>query len=308
MSIGYVVCIGRNTIDEYYRWDHYPALGDKIVVDTLDAVPGGFMANTIAVTASLGNECYMMDVLGDDKYTQLLLDNMKKNNVKADFVEFQKNVPNSKTMIFMLGNEKTIILFKNQKHAQTINDRSLKLLRGAAFVYSNMKDLRGLDNYQAVIEDFTSNGASLFVDAETSTFTTRKSERFFFEKARILSLNEFALAKYCAGDDESVLDELLTTRPDKILLLTLGDKGCKVLTPTERFTLPAIPVTPVDTTGAGDTFNGAFMHGLLRGWDIKKTARFANAAAARSITLQGPQTGAVPEAEVLRFMEEKGVR
>ena len=59
----------------------------------------------------------------------------------------------------------------------------------------------------------------------------------------------------------------------------------------------------VDTTGAGDTHNGAFLYGYLKGWGIERAGMFAAAAAAWAVTGKGAQAGAVPERTVLEFLE-----
>ncbi|MHB1315008.1 MAG: carbohydrate kinase family protein [Christensenellales bacterium] len=306
MKEPYVVCIGKNAIDEYYTMDAYPALGEKAIIEYTGTIPGGFIANAAAVAGALGAVCYMIDVLGTDQYTEVLLDAMKQHNVKTDYIEIEEGAANYKTMILMLGVEKTIFLIKTKKRGPTIGEGTRALLCGARFVYSNIIDLRRLPDPYKIIEEFTSCGADLFIDAETSTFQSREEDRFFFEHARIISLNEFALEKYSRGKGEQALRELLEADPEKIILITLGNKGCRILSSSGEVALPAYPVKPVDTTGAGDTFNGAFMYGLLNGYDIIQAARFATAAAARCVLLKGPRSGAVPGREVCRFMENGG--
>ena len=302
----YIVCIGKNAIDEYYTMDAYPALGEKAIIEYTGAIPGGFIANAAAVAGTLGAKCYMIDVLGNDQYTDALLNSMEQYNVKTDYIEIEKGAANYKTLILMVGVEKTILLLKTKKRAPIIDDKARVLLGGARFVYSNILDLKRIANVRQVISEFTKAGAELFIDAETTTFVSREEDLFFFEKARIISLNEFALEKYCRGKGASALSELLINDPQKIILITLGAKGCRVLTSNGETVLPAYPVKPVDTTGAGDTFNAAFMFGLLMNWDVIDTARFATAAANRCVLLKGPRSGAVDSKEVIRFMENGG--
>jgi ribokinase len=64
------------------------------------------------------------------------------------------------------------------------------------------------------------------------------------------------------------------------IVQTEGEKGSYTFTHRESFHTPAFPVSVVDTTGAGDVFHGAYLVGLLHGWDARKCARFASAAAA----------------------------
>ena len=306
MKKPYVVCIGKNAVDEYYTMESFPKLGEKAVIEFTGTIPGGFIANAAAVTGKLGADCYMIDVLGTDQYTQALLNSMREYNVKTDYIEIEEGAANYKTLILLYGVEKTILLLKTKKKGPTVDEKMRALLCGARFVYSDIVDLKRLKDPYGVIGEFTNAGADLFIDAETSTFKSREIDRFFFEKARIISLNEFALEKYCKNAGGAALSDLLRLDPGKIILVTLGSKGCRILTQSGDITLDAYPVKPVDTTGAGDTFNGAFMYGLLSGWTIEETAKFATAAAARCVLIRGPRSGAVSSGEVLRFMGNGG--
>ena len=65
---------------------------------------------------------------------------------------------------------------------------------------------------------------------------------------------------------------------------------------------------PVDTTGAGDTFNSSFVYGLSCGWGLQEAGTFANAAAGRAILNMGARSGAVGEAAVKDFMNREGTK
>lgn len=76
-------------------------------------------------------------------------------------------------------------------------------------------------------------------------------------------------------------------------VVTLGAKGALLLSPEKDVLLPTYRVTPVDTTGAGDTFNGALAAALARGQELEQAARFAAAAAALCVTKRGA-AGSIP--------------
>jgi 2-dehydro-3-deoxygluconokinase len=78
---------------------------------------------------------------------------------------------------------------------------------------------------------------------------------------------------------EAAARQILKRGP-KIVVIKLGADGCLVVTRDRVVRSPGFQVTPVDTTGAGDAFDGAFAVGLLEGWTIEETAVFANAVGA----------------------------
>jgi sulfofructose kinase len=90
---------------------------------------------------------------------------------------------------------------------------------------------------------------------------------------------------------------LLDLGPE-LLVVTLGERGCAVWTRQEHFQVPGFPVEAVDTTGAGDAFHGAFLYAMLQGWDLRRVATFANAAAALNCRALGGRRGLPSRAQV----------
>ncbi|NNE81308.1 MAG: sugar kinase [Silicimonas sp.] len=88
----------------------------------------------------------------------------------------------------------------------------------------------------------------------------------------------------------------------EVVALTLGEKGTLVATPTTRQHIPAMPVKAVDATGAGDTFDGAFLARIVEGDNAFDAARFANAAAALSVQGYGAVAPMPRRAEVEAFL------
>lgn len=100
----------------------------------------------------------------------------------------------------------------------------------------------------------------------------------------LLILNEVEAAQLASATGQSV-----ETLPVRDVVVTLGTKGARWIN-TDRgagFDVPAIPVTPVDTTGAGDTFTGYLVAGLDRGMPMKQALSLATRAAALMVTRQG---------------------
>ena len=86
-----------------------------------------------------------------------------------------------------------------------------------------------------------------------------------------------------------------------------GADGSYTVTRDDRFHVPAYPVEVVDTTGAGDVFHGAYIVGMLHGWDLRTVARFSTAVSALKCTRLGGR-GPIPTyAQVAAFLREQDV-
>jgi len=89
------------------------------------------------------------------------------------------------------------------------------------------------------------------------------------------------------------------------VVVKLGDQGCVYCGVDGTFVAPALPVRAVDSTAAGDTFNAALAVGLMEGMPMEQALRFANAAAAISVTRAGAQTSAPLRTEVEALLGQR---
>jgi sulfofructose kinase len=94
----------------------------------------------------------------------------------------------------------------------------------------------------------------------------------------------------------------------RVFVETVGDRGSYTVTAHERFHTPAFQVDVVDTTGAGDVFHGAYIVGLLQGWNLRQIALFSSAVAAIKCTQLGGRSGIPSFEETLAFLHRRGVR
>ncbi|WP_243546167.1 PfkB family carbohydrate kinase [Pseudodesulfovibrio tunisiensis] len=99
--------------------------------------------------------------------------------------------------------------------------------------------------------------------------------------------------------------EIMHARKLEGLLITMGKSGAYYSGPHGARLVDAFPVEPVDTTAAGDTFNGALAVGLAEDMDMDQAIRFAHAAAAISVTRAGAQTSIPTRLEVDEFLKAK---
>lgn len=102
--------------------------------------------------------------------------------------------------------------------------------------------------------------------------------------------------------------EVMSGYGTAVTVVTLGEEGSVILSGDRSFHTRSLPVDVVDTTGAGDVYHGAFIFGLLREWDLEKTAEFASAVAAMSCTRLGGRTGIPGLEEAMTFLLNRGAK
>ncbi|MDR1469757.1 MAG: sugar kinase [Spirochaetaceae bacterium] len=120
------------------------------------------------------------------------------------------------------------------------------------------------------------------------------------DTADILLTGKSELA-YLYLDIESAVTRLLEQK-DRIIVIKDGAKNTYVYTRREAFKIAAFPAIEVDTTGAGDSFDGAFLALFLGGADIRTAALYGNAAGAKAVTRKGPMEGNAGRAVLEEFV------
>jgi ribokinase len=99
--------------------------------------------------------------------------------------------------------------------------------------------------------------------------------------------------------------ERLLAQGCRTVIITLGAQGALVVRHGEVRHFPAIPVTPVDTTGAGDAFNGVLAAALLEGLTIEQAMAYANAAGALCVTKRGAQEALPTRQEIEELLQSR---
>lgn len=94
----------------------------------------------------------------------------------------------------------------------------------------------------------------------------------------------------------------------RIVVQTEGKDGSYTVTPDDHFHTPAFEVKVLDTTGAGDVFHGAYLVGLLKGWNLKTITLFATAVSALKCAKLGGREGIPAFDDVLSFLRERGTK
>ena len=118
-----------------------------------------------------------------------------------------------------------------------------------------------------------------------------------------LVVSERFARQLATGDPAAALERLLGFGA-RAVTVTLGEQGSHTrIRGGEQFHQPAFPAAAVDTTGCGDVFHGGYLYGLLQGWEIRRTVRFAAACAALKTRALGGRTAIPSLAEVDSFLE-----
>lgn len=312
MLSGYVCFVGDVALDEYFRAPRWPSVRDKAMVTPLSAQAGGMIANAACVYAGYGGDSRLVSVLNSGAVSARLREHLAAVGVGQRYVFTDDSLGDSRTLIFLVDDEHTVLIPEVGEYQVPVSAECLAELRGAAYVYTTSRQLRrlrstesdlpALDVARRLVGD---GGTRLVLDLDIGRLDA--ADEAYLPLADVLLVNDVGFATYRGSRTAAAAAAELLALGVGAVVVTEGADGCSVYAADGRFSLPGLPVDVVDVTGAGDTFGSSLVYVLARTGDLPLAARFANAAAARSVTLLGPQAGGVKVPTVVEFMTERAL-
>ena len=281
---------------------HFPKAGETIVGKKFIQNPGGKGDNQVIAAARVGGDVTFIGAVGDDNYGELLKKNLEANNVKTHL----KIVPNISSQIATILIDET-------------GENRIVIVPGA----NNFVDKKQIDDNFDIIKECDIILMQLEIPMETVEYVVDK----FYELNKILILNPAPGAElsdniikkctyltpneneiglitkmpYDTIDNIKLAAKSLIDKGAQNVLVTLGEKGAYLKNKNEDIIIPTIKVKAIDTTGAGDCFNGVFAMYLALGKSAIEAIKYANVASSISVT----RSGAVPSLPYKEEVDEK---
>lgn len=281
-----IVIIGSISMDLVMETDRIPQEGETVFGTNFSNVPGGKGANQAVAVGRLSggdDQVIMLGNVGEDSFGRVLVDNLTTNGILSDKVG---TVPQSTgtAQITIYNKDNRIIYYPGanstvhpnewgESEWQHLQEADLVILQNEIPHESNLAIARFCHKQGTAVlyNPAPARETDLEMIPYVSFFTPNESE------CKVLF-------------PENSLEEVLERFPNK-LIVTLGSRGSTFYDGKERHNIPAIKTEVIDTTGAGDTFNGAFGFAYSKGLEIKEALTFATVASHLSVQKFGAQGG-----------------
>jgi ribokinase len=278
-----IVVVGSINADLVFEADRRPNSGETLIGKDFKTVPGGKGANQAIAASRLGAKVAMMGCLGEDQNGIFLEENLKVNKVETKFIKKVKGIPSGVAGITLAEGDNSIIVVPgaNYEVDKTYIDKNIEVIKSAKIVLLQLEITIEVVEY--VIDICSKNKVKTILNPAP----IQKLKEDTLEKLDYLTPNEHEFEILYGSKRE---EEMLKKHKNK-LIITKGSEGVSFSDGDKVINITSNKVKVVDTTGAGDTFNGAFAYSLVKGMNIKESIEFANKAAAISVTKFGAQGG-----------------
>jgi len=281
-----IVVVGSINVDLVFTSDIRPKAGETVLGNDFKIIAGGKGANQAVAASKLGADVTMIGCVGDDANGQFSLDNFRSVNVNTSCISKINNVSTGVANIIVAENDNSIIVVAgaNYKVDKSLIDNYKKEILNADIVLLQLEIPRDVVEYTLNL-CYENNIKTVFNPAPAVTLSKN-----MIEKATYITPNEHECRIILGSDKDTNIKDIIKDYPNK-LMITMGEKGVMYFDGKDIITVPAYKVEVVDTTGAGDTFNGAFARAIVNGLELKDAINFANKASSKSVTKLGAQAG-----------------
>ena len=284
-----IVVVGSSNTDMIIKLDHIPRPGETILGGQFLTAAGGKGANQAVAAARAGGRVRFIARVGRDIFGDQALAGFVKDRIDAAHVVRDKASPSGVALIFVAQDgENSIAVASGANGRLSPKDvkKARKTIASAAVVLMQLET--PLPTVQAAAEIAARAHARVILNPAPAQPLPEDLLRL----VSILTPNE-SEAELLTGikvDDErsagQACDRLLACGV-QAAIITLGPRGAFVATAGLRKLIGGFSMQAVDTTAAGDVFNGALAVALAEGRTLERAVRFANAAAAISVTRMG---------------------
>jgi sugar/nucleoside kinase (ribokinase family) len=287
-----VVGVGLNATDTIIRLPYFPAPDSKVEIRSSEVRPGGQVASAMVACRRWGLSARYVGKVGDDSAGKMQIDEMKREGVDARWIIARGCASQSShILVDEASGERTVLWNRDSSIALRVEDLKREWISDASVLLVDGHDTEAAAQ------------AARWAREEQIPVVGDFDNRYPGVEA-LLECVDFAITSRSFPERLTGEADLLKALPE--IYRRFGKMGA-LLWDGEQFLLsPAFRVRAVDTTGAGDIFHGAFVFGLVRGWQPEEILEFSCAAAALNCTATGARGHIATLDEIESFRQSAG--
>ncbi|HLF95791.1 MAG TPA: PfkB family carbohydrate kinase [Methylococcaceae bacterium] len=294
-----VLCVGHASYDLVFQVSRHPLPDEKMFAEGFIRCGGGPAANAAVTVARLGLKAAFSGYLGRDLFGEEHVAELNAAGILTDWL-VRGDAPTPLSAVFVKPDgARALVTHKAQTDYLESGAVDFSACRPQVVLFDGHEPLLS----EPLAERARAEGVPTVLDAGS---LHQGTEMLMKRVDHLVASEKFARQVSGATDPRQALEKLAEFAPT--VVVTLGERGLVWKTADgTRGSLPAVPVNAIDTTGAGDSFHGAYAAALAEGQDWSATLRFASAVAALCCTRIGARLGIPGRREVEELLSGTGV-
>ena len=303
-----IVVVGSSNTDMVVRVPHIPVPGETVLGEDFIVAAGGKGANQAVAAARLGATVYLVACLGEDTFGDSAIASFRREGIRTDYVVRYAEAPSGVALIFVGEEGENSIAVApganehlSQEHLESAkkaiieSDVMLLELEVPLTTVSRAISMACQAGVRVILNPAPARPLSDELLAQVDIITPNESEASLLTGVDVTDLTS---AKEAAR-------ALLRTGVGTVVI-TMGQRGALLTRDDDMVLVPGFAVEAVDTTAAGDAFNGGLAWAWGRGMELDTAVRLVNAVGALAVTKMGAQPSLPTLKEVKAFLAGRG--
>jgi ribokinase len=291
MSKKKIVVFGSYVTDLMFRVPRLPVKGETLIASTFKMGPGGKGANQAVAAKRAGANVSMITKIGKDKFGELAIENFQKEGIDSKYIFLDEEYPTACATVLVdesTGDNQIAITYGATEHITPEEvETARKEIESAGILVTQLE--ANLDATEKAIDIARKNNAIIIMDPAPARPLTDD----FLSKIDIITPNEIEASMLCDNlkvesvEEAKKAADILLSRGTRNVIITLGEKGALLANGDGEHYIEALQVDAIDTTGAGDAYNGGLATALAEGKSLLYAAKFANVVGGLCVTKMG---------------------
>ncbi|NQU81777.1 MAG: ribokinase [Bacteroidetes bacterium] len=295
-----IVVIGSTNTDMVIKTSHLPLPGETILGGEFLINPGGKGANQAVAASRLGGDVAFISKTGNDIFGEQSVENLRREGVNTENIVVDPENPSGVALITVDSRAENCIVVapgSNMTLKPDDIDKAIKQIEMADIVLLQLEIPIETVEYTAQIA-FRNEKRVILNPAPAQKLSDSILKTIYILTPNETEAEILTGVKVTNTDTAKKAAQILLKKSVEIVIITMGANGAFVHTNSLSELIPAPEVKAVDTTAAGDTFNGALAVAVSEGFNIREAVQFANKAASIAVTRLGAQTSTPYRSEV----------
>ena len=295
-----IIVIGSSNVDMVVRTSHLPAPGETILGGESFMNQGGKGASHAIAIKRLGGNLIFMAKLGNDVLGRQSVGYFKKEGIDTRYIALDEDSASGVALISVDDHaENSIVVASGANmllNEQDVDKMLEEMCEGDILLMQLEIPLQTVE--YAARKAFGKGVKVVLNPAPARSLPKELFRHLYMVTPNRIEAEMLTGIKIANDADVEKVAEEICAMGVKNVIITLGSKGCLIREEGVSYRIDAFKVAPVDTTAAGDTFNGALCVGLSEGMDLKQAAVMASKASSIAVTRMGAQSS-IPYREEL---------
>jgi len=300
-----ITVMGSFVVDLMARSPHLPVPGETVKGSIFKLGPGGKGSNQGVAAQRAGADVTMVTKIGKDDFSEIALKSFINEGMDTTLVFKDDKLSTGAALILVdettSENEIVVTLGACSNITEEDIETAREAIEGSIVFLTQLET--NVDAVEKAIDIAYRKGVKVILNPAP----VQEIPRSLYSKINFFTPNEVEASILSGVTIENIEDarkaaQIFMDRGTENVIITLGSKGALVVTPSGDEFIKSYKVCAVDTTGAGDAYNGGFATALAEGKDIFEAATFASAVGALSVTKMGTSPAMPTRDEIDEFI------